>query len=1261
MAFGDVDRSETAPGSASGIGGDANTIWYCENDSNDVYELSTTDLSTVRSDNSPNAGGDSGIGGDANTIWYCNLNTDLIYELDTSDFSTVSSDSSPAGTPSGVGGNANTIWHCDQNDNIYELDVSDFSTISTETGPSTKPGGIGGDTDTIWECDSDDDDIYELDISDFSTLRSVAGPSSGAFGIGGDTLTCWFCDFNTDLNYEIDIANNPPTAPTSLLCEEKTNPSDVTDLSPEFSAVYNDPDSDDLTNAYEIHLATTEAGIDSPDKWNSGWVAITVSEGNRSADITYAGSSLAINDTYYWKIRFRDDDNNEGAWSAVANFTTRFFENWAEKQSLFLERRFIYDDVQEATRVQNYGTVSRISDQIVSGGVSLTLINTDGYWNKFLSDKSNLRREAKLQMGIGVRATIARAGIARAGVTIANLVSLMEGSTTRSDVFVRGLGEFINIFTGWADDPVYSRGLVSISLRDKFAGLDEKELGSDESPIDYYSSSYNPADLAWNVLVTHGGLDSTASTSNTDIDYTSWSAWKTACTTGNLSLEAKFTGQKIMSALELIRDLTNSDIFVAGDGKIKFYRFLVETIPEDVFHYNGDFYDDFSVRLDSEKIINYVDVYYDYNTTGESWAGNYLAQDSDSQQEPPDGYGLSSETISGTTVWHATSASAAAYADRRVAEFKEPIETVSFRSFMMGMSSEIGDVIQVSNPLLDYAGEHFRVRKITALEMSEGTVNLEAGIFQQFTFTDIDLMEYSTDALAQAAYVSSLDPSPVPQLWSRLESADDVTTPQIGTGGDLAGAPNFDPVKYGNGIYNFVNGIGARFPTASNNINVDKGTIEFWASLYFLPTTDVHHYFFSFRSEGTGLIENLLQNIFYGLHDSASTRAAQKISLTGDTLEQISWYIARRDNPSTGESPTGTIYARVRRVSNDSIIETSSRTVDITTISDVHHWEDFPFTCAPDEEVYLSIEFSGGDHNRFLLFYCIDTNPISGVSYEYSDSTWAELFGSEYDLTIKIHFSTFARAGGYFFFDHIANELSVRIMSGGAGSERIYSSGFSYVRYSIHHFAITWDRTGTDIGSGKTLVMKVDDVEEANSTGTWSTDSTFNPYLYIGTDRTQQQNLYGGFDNLKTYNVCKTDFSDKDVEDPSKLQCYSESVIRQQGLYSLKIFARDTDSLNGTFTRTVSPTIDLSDLIEIRFEVRASRTGSNFKISIRDSGGTTTEHTVAIVTADTWQTEKWSILGLANANKDAIDRIIITITNASAANTIYIDKMQAFD
>lgn len=130
--------------------------------------------------------------------------------------------------------------------------------------------------------------------------------------------------------------------------------------------------------------------------------------------------------------------------------------------------------------------------------------------------------------------------------------------------------------------------------------------------------------------------------------------------------------------------------------------------------------------------------------------------------------------------------------------------------------------------------------------------------------------------------------------------------------------------------------------------------------------------------------------------------------------------------------------------------------------------------------------------------------------------------------------------------------------------------------------------------------------------------------------------------------------------DLTLLQAYSESTIKTQGDHSLKVIAKTT-SLNKQLTRTITSPIDLTDINTIEFDVYAGRVGSNLKLGIHDAGGTTTEITPNITSANAWQTVTWDISGVTNTNKDAIDKIIITVVNADAANTFYIDGFDISD
>ncbi|MEI6690379.1 MAG: glycine-rich domain-containing protein, partial [bacterium] len=123
------------------------------------------------------------------------------------------------------------------------------------------------------------------------------------------------------------------------------------------------------------------------------------------------------------------------------------------------------------------------------------------------------------------------------------------------------------------------------------------------------------------------------------------------------------------------------------------------------------------------------------------------------------------------------------------------------------------------------------------------------------------------------------------------------------------------------------------------------------------------------------------------------------------------------------------------------------------------------------------------------------------------------------------------------------------------------------------------------------------------------------------------------------------------------LQDGTESSLKTEGSFALKGVAQITSSLNKTLTRTVSPTINLTNQNQVKFDIRSTRTGSNIKIGLHDAGGITTEVTPNITAANAYQTVFWDLSSVNNVNKDAIDQIIVTIVNADAANTFYIDNM----
>ncbi len=118
------------------------------------------------------------------------------------------------------------------------------------------------------------------------------------------------------------LINNAPNPPSSLLTEGVSNPSVVLDLTPEFSAIFTDPDGSNTGVYYEIE-ANTSLDFTGTVMWDSNQISISpIANGNRSSDVSYAGSTLSFDaTTYYWRIRFWDNGGEVSNWSTVNYFT----------------------------------------------------------------------------------------------------------------------------------------------------------------------------------------------------------------------------------------------------------------------------------------------------------------------------------------------------------------------------------------------------------------------------------------------------------------------------------------------------------------------------------------------------------------------------------------------------------------------------------------------------------------------------------------------------------------------------------------------------------------------------------------------------------------------------------------------------------------------------------------------------------------------------------------------------------------------------
>lgn len=129
------------------------------------------------------------------------------------------------------------------------------------------------------------------------------------------------------------------------------------------------------------------------------------------------------------------------------------------------------------------------------------------------------------------------------------------------------------------------------------------------------------------------------------------------------------------------------------------------------------------------------------------------------------------------------------------------------------------------------------------------------------------------------------------------------------------------------------------------------------------------------------------------------------------------------------------------------------------------------------------------------------------------------------------------------------------------------------------------------------------------------------------------------------------------------LETASETSIKTQGSYALKVLAKQTNSLNINIEGLPLGTKNLGTVSTLNFDMYSSRTGSNIRFSLYDSTISATCSSIApnITTANEWQQVTWDISGVVASSKSNIGLYYIKVINADEDNTFYLDNFGLID
>ena len=191
-------------------------------------------------------------------------------------------------TGGGGGGSGGTIV-------IYGKDVNisgaNLSAVGGNGGGGTASGG-GGAGGRV--------KIFYRSLDNTSVSISVTGGSGYQAGVVGSVY------------YE--QINQIPNPPTNLRVQGYTSATDailhITNHTPLLEWAFSDPDVDDNQSAYEVEVWTGSGGTGTL-MWDTGKVA------SSSQSVTYAGSTLADGQTYYFRVRTWDTFDDLSNWSEI--------------------------------------------------------------------------------------------------------------------------------------------------------------------------------------------------------------------------------------------------------------------------------------------------------------------------------------------------------------------------------------------------------------------------------------------------------------------------------------------------------------------------------------------------------------------------------------------------------------------------------------------------------------------------------------------------------------------------------------------------------------------------------------------------------------------------------------------------------------------------------------------------------------------------------------------------------------------------------
>ena len=296
--------------------------------------------------------------------------------------------------------------------------------------------------------------------------------------------------------------------------------------------------------------------------------------------------------------------------------------------------------------------------------------------------------------------------------------------------------EEITLHEGKISNVKYTRTGATLSIVDKIKPFSERVVGDTENPVDFTGSDYFPHDLAWYLATSYGGLDSTQSSANPDIDWTDFLEWAGVFTTDTIKMQAYFDGNTLNECFRKLGRVTKSSIFVE-DSKLRFARYTEST---SIFLALGsDPIIDVSGVIDDKNIINNHITYADYNVNSDTYSVIINNQESASVNS----YGQRDKIEKDTNIWYISSATALNFSQRNTSINKNPYMRYNVQTTLAPITRFIGDLVSVQYDFLGLdGGQKYRIMGYNVdLDKCRMSIEMDESQIVGFFKLDVDQMD----------------------------------------------------------------------------------------------------------------------------------------------------------------------------------------------------------------------------------------------------------------------------------------------------------------------------------------------------------------------------------------------------------------------------------------------------------------------------------------------------------------------------------------